>query len=201
MEKIKNVIEKGVYKSNVEKQVRFKAKCNSTEFATAFLGYFSFPFIVDELNTGVINQLFYYLNKSENFQGNPEKGIMLVGSIGSGKTVIMDSFISVIEIYGRRIIEKIQAGDITKIIADGNDHYNKRPIYIDDLGKEPLEFVHYGSVLRPFEDFLDIRYRNSAITFATSNLSLDDMKYNKHTKDRIVEMFNILVLPGKSRRV
>ena len=40
----------------------------------------------------------------------------------------------------------------------------------------------------------------AGLTFGTSNLKLEDMPYNKHTIDRMKQMFNIIVLPGKSRR-
>jgi len=200
MEKIKDVIRTGVYKSKEYNKSRFLCNVNSIGFASVFLSAIKFDFIVDAENKDIINQLFFYLNKSDKFNGDFEKGILLIGAIGSGKTVIMDSFCKVVLNYGRKIITKIQALDMVKIAQEIDSGYNKKPMYIDDIGKEPIEILHYGSMMRPFEDLLDTRYRNNAITFGTSNLTLDDMKYNKHTKDRIKEMFNIIILSGKSRR-
>lgn len=198
--KIGDVIKAGIYKKDQEKQLRFECKITPNEFKTTFLETFNFDFVVDEKNKEVINQLYHYLVKSDNFKGDFEKGIVLIGSIGCGKTAIMDAFVEVVKQHGRKVIEKIQSIDIVKIAIENNDYYNKRPLYIDDLGKEAMEVQHYGTVIRPLEDLLDTRYRKNAITFATANYTLEDLQYNKHTKDRLKEMFSFIILPGKSRR-
>ena len=61
-------------------------------------------FIIDEDNKNVINQLFYYLTGSSQFQGNHGKGILLAGSIGTGKTIIMNAFCSIVELYTNKIV-------------------------------------------------------------------------------------------------
>lgn len=201
MKPIKNIIEPGIYEINKDQiKVRFHCSASPEEFKTFFLEKCEFDFIVDEYNKEVINQLYFWLVRDERFSGDYEKGIMLIGNIGTGKTVIIDCFCHAVEILTKKIIEKIQSSYTMTIAKEGIDKYYKKPIFIDDIGKESLQIIHFGSEHRPFEDLLDQRYRNKAITFGTSNLKLEDMPYIDHTKDRIKEMFNIIVLPGKSRR-
>ncbi len=201
MKTIKDIIGPGIYEANEQmKKIRFFCTCTPNEFHTFFLESIDFDFEVDDNNKEIINQLYFWLTRDDRFDGDFEKGIMLIGAIGSGKTVIMDAFCHVIEVMARKIFEKIQSSYTSTISIDGLTTYYKRPIFIDDIGKEPLQINNYGSEMRPFEDLLDNRYRNKGITFGTSNLKLEDMPYIGHTKDRIKQMFNIIVLPGKSRR-
>ena len=198
--KIDDIVKTGIYKKDQVKKERFKCFIIPEYFSKTFTDFFQFDFEVDEFNKEIINQLYYYLNKSENFNGDVEKGIMLIGAIGCGKTAIMDSFVNIVEAYGSKVIEKIQSKEIAEIIIEKKTFYDKRPLYIDDVGKEAIEIINFGTVIRPIEDLLDTRYRNRSITFATSNFTFDDLQYNKHTKDRIKEMFNIIILKGNSRR-
>ena len=196
----KDILQNGIYKSDKPENKRFSCKVTAEQFSKEFLNSIDFDFVIDDNNRPVINQLFYYLNKSELFSGDIEKGVLLIGGFGSGKTVIMDSFCYIVREFSSKVITKIQSRELIEIAKSNETTYYKRPLYIDDVGKEPMEVIDYGSALRPFEDLLDIRYRNNGITFGTSNLKMEDMQYNGHTKDRIKQMFNIIVLPGKSRR-
>ena len=72
---------------------------------------------------------------------------------------------------------------------------------LDDIGKEQAAIKNYGTIEHPLEDVINKRYNNFGLTFGTSNYNLKDMGYSTHTIDRMKQMMNVIVLPGKSRRV
>ena len=217
MKSIGDIIKTGEYKNSKPPRT-FNADCPPEKFseyfvkaATGCLYLPGEPFVVDDENKEIINQLYLYLTQSDEFEGDLRKGILIIGALGCGKTVLMRAFICVFEAtvtdstetsnYFTRVnITPISSRDIRKHPNDGSGYLHKRPLYVDDIGKEPTTVNTFGTVTKPFEDLVEIRYRREALTFGTSNLTLDDMPYNPHTIDRMRQMFNIIVLPGKSRR-
>lgn len=179
-------------------------------------------FVIDSDNS---NQLEYVENY---FNGtiNPKKGLLITGSVGTGKT----TFFKIAKEYNRSRsypydLRICPSFDICKdFMKDGYDGYGKyveftiseiqRGIYngakeielvIDDLGYDkPIQY--FGNtvditgelILRRYENF--VRYGNR--THATSNLDVKDLKerYGIRVYDRMIEMFNIVVLTGGSRR-
>jgi len=158
-------------------------------------------FIIDKYNTTVINQLYLYLVGSPDFDGNLNNGIILIGKIGSGKTLLMRIFVDIVLCCINKNIHWIHSKDIeSTVIANGQDYYKNRPICIDDIGKEQEQIKDFGTTRKPFEDLISYRYGKQNITFGTSNLTLEDMPYSYHTKDRLREICNIMILDGGSRR-
>ena len=209
--KIKDVIEEGVYKNPAPKIRWFKANCTPTKFKELFIEsasnkMFGSDYKVDSDNKQIINQLYFYLIGSDQFVGDLNKGILLSGAIGNGKTIIMESFIDVfhIAIDERKRICKIHAKEVGAILSEPEkynaQHFKSKPLFIDDIGKEESEIKVYGTNVAPFEDLISDRYKHFAITFGTTNYKFEDMKYSRHTIDRMRQMFNVIVLPGKSRR-
>lgn len=88
---------------------------------------------------------------------------------------------------------------------------SRRPLFIDELGREQLEINDFGNRIRPVNDLMEARYEYGARTFFTSNFSLDTLSkgrnekgemvgYGKYVGERIQEMVNIITMPGGSRR-
>lgn len=207
MEKIINIIEKGEYKNEAKRERLFRCATTPQKFKDEFLkavhmmGFNNKSYIIDDSNQDLINQLFSYLIGSDKFIGDLDKGILLLGKIGCGKTLLMSGFMSAFEIGSGKIVTKLHAKSLHNTIKErGMEFYFKRPIFIDDIGKEPLEAKDYGNESKPFEDLISHRYNHRGIMFGTSNLKLDDMPYQLHTVDRLKEMFNIIVMNGDSRR-
>jgi chromosomal replication initiation ATPase DnaA len=48
-------------------------------------------FVIDSVNEPMIAQIYLYLKADERFSGDLQKGIMLAGRYGSGKTLIMQA--------------------------------------------------------------------------------------------------------------
>lgn len=208
MKKIKDLIKVGEYTREKPIQ-KFSANISTAhyankfiEFATNKIVYSKNPYIVDSDNKEIINQLYKYLTCASDFEGDLSKGILLIGPIGTGKTIIMESFCEIFNTCSNKIITMVGAKNIVEFKAiHGFDYLHKRPVFIDDIGKEQTTVNTYGTVSKPMEDLINERYKNESLTFGTSNLKIEDMPYNPHTLDRIKQMFNVIILHGKSRRL
>ncbi|MCK5600297.1 hypothetical protein KAR91_00330 [Candidatus Pacearchaeota archaeon] len=206
MKKINDIISEGSYKDSMSMRRIFNSQCSPQKFKEIFIEgaksrLYGNEFLVDNDNKEAINQLYYFLVGSKEFNGELNKGIILMGSIGNGKTVLMESFIDVFNETSGKIVTCIHSKDIARINTDNPVGYlNKRPLFIDDIGKEQESIKTYGTIVKPMEDLINERYKNFGLTFATANYKYDDMSYSNHTIDRMKQMFNIIILPGNSRR-
>lgn len=207
MDKISDIIRAGEYKNPVVSRL-FHSNCTSEKFTHEFISatarhlYFSDEgYVVDFLNKEVINQLYYYLIGSNRFSYDLRKGILLAGSVGCGKTVIMESFVEVFNKNTNKVVKPITSRDIaTIVLKEPAGFLHKRPLFIDDIGKEEINAKSFGNTIHPLEDLINARYKTSGLTFGTTNLSWEDMQYSKHVIDRMQQMFNYILLPGNSRR-
>jgi DNA replication protein DnaC len=209
IENLKSEIE--VLKKEVEK-VNLCAQISPLDFKLIFLleaqkemlkKGLNKEFIIDDENKEIINQLFYYLTLSDKFSGDFNKGILLAGSIGSGKTLIISTFCNVFEKLNRKSITRTHSKRINDLIkCNESGYYDKRPMFIDDLGRESKEVNNYGTKELPIIDLLSIRYDYGTLTFATTNFNEEKLKdfYGEAVADRFKEMFNTLLLLGKSKR-
>jgi predicted ATPase len=183
--------------------------------------------IFDESNKCIYFDLLDYFNGSENFVKKGyslEKGILLIGGIGTGKTSIMEHFKkycfytnnqNTFRIEESRIINR----EFVKNGFVGLEKYSTNPEYtehgniipavfnlcIDDLALEREQEANYGNKIDVMSELIGDRYKllkKGKFTHATSNLSVDSLreKYKDRISDRFKEMFNILILDGKSRR-
>lgn len=208
MEKLGDIVKKGEYKKPIQKRI-FNCYISRLEFATKFIDSATMRihgseecYVVDDKNKDVINQLFYFLINSEHFKGDPIKGVLLIGAIGTGKTVLLESFIDVFNEVSGKVVYNINSKDLVEVQKKyGLGYLNKRPLFIDDIGKEQTTVNTYGTVSKPMEDLMNDRYKTAGLTFGTSNLKLEDMPYNKHTIDRMKQMFNVIILDGQTRRI
>lgn len=200
-------------------------------------------FVIDKENESTIRTLILYLQKNSEFlKINPlysfNKGIMLRGSVGTGKTLLFKgilhlyhslSFFTCTSDYykqsGTMSFTTMTSNKIAEMfsldgwIAFTKNQYDRKSVpvdlaggnlFIDDIGSEPVA-AHYGQILNVIAELLIRRYEERAkdismdrlfFTFATSNLSADQLKqlYGLRVYDRMKEMFNDIVLPGESRR-
>lgn len=169
-------------------------------------------FIFDDHNTPVIEELYKYLRLDNGFHGDLNKGIMLVGKYGCGKTLILQSLMQVYNTVIRTmnvrkpIFEFQKSTHLQRILlAKGIECYAKRPLLIDELGREPKQVMDFGNEKSPLIELLCDRYDRGAWTMATSNFTLDtlssDTHYGRMTGDRLSAMFNIVELKGNSKRI
>lgn len=160
------------------------------------------------------------LEKTRGMPGSFNKGIMLVGDVGNGKSLIFKIF----RLYTRDIIQANSFQDRTaidiidsvnisgvKVLEEFNHNMVDkiaRPIrcYIDDIASKNEKVNNYGTAINVIEQLLSIRYnifsRYGTLTHVSTNKFPSEMKelYDKRVIDRMKEMFNIIELNGKSFR-
>ncbi|MDR0332367.1 MAG: hypothetical protein LBI15_02795 [Dysgonamonadaceae bacterium] len=168
-------------------------------------------FVIDKSNESVIQQLFLYLKMDNRFDSDLQKGIMLVGKYGSGKTLIMQA---ISEMYNtiirtlyiqRPLLKLLKSSELLETIKEKPiKQFSKMPLVIDEFGREPKQIMDFGNLRSPIIELLCERYDNGAWTHGTSNFTLETLcsenEYGKMTGDRIKSMFNFIELKGESRR-
>lgn len=145
----------------------------------------------------------------EHFTSNEdEKGILLLGPVGCGKTTLMRVFTenqkaSYAMVGCRKVtydfaLNGFQVVDqYSRIINGSANKFNQREFgfCFDDLGTEE-ERKNFGNSVNVMQDIILNRYDNNLIGFThmTSNLASEQMKefYGERALSRIREMFKII---------
>jgi hypothetical protein len=164
-----------------------------------------------------INQYQIYNNK--NIPGDLNKGICLIGGVGSGKTLLFQIFQEYTQKFikanqftwynEQEIINKFSISGIDAIKEFTSDRYETKHIYIDDLASKQSEskIKYWGNNIDVIENVLNTRYVSlinyRQLTHISTNIyskfwaNIFDLRLN----DRMKEMFNIIELQGNSRRI
>lgn len=186
-------------------QPNYKINKNTSKVLKLLLLYF----------TG--NELFIdELKDYSGVDGSLSKGLLLIGGVGTGKTLLFKIF----KAYTSRIIMKNSfqmhnALEIIDIVNISGINYletfnfnsgNPITCYIDDIAAANENVKHYGTDYNVIQQLLSIRYnvfsRFGKLTHATSNkypVELHEI-YDERIIDRMKEMFNFIEIDGESRR-
>lgn len=179
---------------------------------------------IDEYNRKVLNELTLYLARSPKFEQiepgySLDKGILLVGPVGTGKTYLFHLIHSYQQYLGnnytfkRYVVWRIAESFQSKGYACLNGH-DKHNIYYDELAlkDEATGFVkyemvqHFGNKILMGEKIILMRYdvfkEYGYQTHLSSNESFDSLKtiYGTRAYSRLQEMCNFMILPGQDRR-
>ncbi len=174
-------------------------------------------FEVDEVNRPIIEQLWLYVGYNPAFKGDLNKGLMMQGSIGVGKSLLMESFAFLQnrlahrtkaengESYkGTQFIHSTELAERFKSAERGVRSFSKCTLVIDEFGREPKSVMDYGNVMNPMAELISVRADSAVITHGTTNYKLErlasDEFYGEMIGDRMRSMFNFITLGGKSRR-
>lgn len=175
-------------------------------------------FQVDDHIKPLMNELFFYANGevSPQLKLDPNKGILLWGSIGTGKSTIIKILGEVLRPVGggyKTVNCSYLANQFaaTGLEAVNSSTYNEsdrgvNPVdrAFDELGREPIPAKHFGNELNIMQYVFQCRYelRSTIKTHATTNINPKAIGslYGDYIADRMSEMFNIIELKGKSRR-
>jgi len=166
-------------------------------------------------NPELTDQMIYYSIGSDKFKGDLNKGLILMGSTGTGKTVILKT-LSLLFGYMFRFRFIIYTGwDMESVysVSDVSDekHNLERQLSakmfgIDDLGEEHATIKVYGTDINVGIDALTKRHlefvNKGHLTFITTNLNADMIlkKYGARIESRVYEMCNLIGVKGDDIR-
>lgn len=175
---------------------------------------------VDEDNIHIVNELCKYFSE-EKCSLDPNKGILLVGGVGIGKSTMMQFFsrnqVSMYRLISCREIESDFSSDGEKSVQNCSYNLKVSPssnefchmemgYCFDDLGTE-ANGKHFGKEKNVMAEIILNRYDNNipfTFTHITTNLTAKEIQaeYGPRVADRMKQMFNIVVFPkeAKSRR-
>ncbi len=217
-EKVRN------YQKPVEQVVSLDSDILFKNFQDYWKTMFGYPVEMTEEMTANVKALCYYFAKDDRFfkSCNPmsspsfEKGLMLVGAYGNGKTDSMRVFQRMLQIPGYSFksfsshevvnmylrCEEVREGktDFIKTMCSGRAHF-------DDLKAEQKVYGQYI-----FTQILETREKNNLLTHVAMNYkdgspgdlvkAVDEIeeRYGGRVYDRVFKMFNIVEWHGKSMR-
>lgn len=187
--------------------------------------HFTYKWDIDEYNIEQIKKLTFYYSNDPEFETLGEgyslkKGNILFGSIGCGKTTLMNvlalnpfnphrviSARTIAQAYaemGNTAIKQYSA--VQAVSPSEYFNHNQIGLCIDDMGTEQIK-KNFGNELNVISEIILNRYDNlNSIgrTHVTTNISVDDMRayYGDRAVSRMREMLNIIEFPfdGPDRR-
>ena len=130
---------------------------------------------------------------------NNGRGMLVIGTCGTGKTLICGKIIPVlINCLCNLIVYPYNSQDMNQRL---DDIKSKHLIYIDDIGIENIS-NQYGNKRMAFPEIVDDAEKNSKILIGTSNLSIEELqeKYGIRTIDRLRAIVDVVVFTGTSLR-
>ena len=168
-------------------------------------------FSIDNYNEPIIEQLYLYATNNPNFTGDLNKGIMLQGKFGCGKTLIFETY-SVLHNHAvkkfslnRPLLTFIKSVELQEqLMRQSTWMFVQRPLIIDEFGRESKTVQDYGNIMRPISELLSLRSEAGTLTHGTTNFTLETLSsedfYGAMIGDRLKMMFNFFTMKGESRR-
>lgn len=151
--------------------------------------------------------------------GGGRVGLLLYGTVGTGKTTMMLALCRVVNFFARpdygeltlnntyrKVINVIRAKDVVEAYQNDRQLYDTmckvELLAIDEFGVEAIDVKSFGNSNEPIIDLLSMRYDRRRCTVISSNLDLDEIRsrYGLRLQDRFVEMFKMVAFTGKSYR-
>lgn len=140
-----------------------------------------------------------YAGVAEWLGDSHQKGLMLMGDLGRGKSTIAMRILPVImkKCYGMNL-RCVSAYDMNPQI---DILKQQQMLVLDDVGVEGPAY-EFGNRRMAFNEIVDSAERNGNLLIVTTNLNGPELKekYGERTVDRIRGMMHIVVFQGNSLR-
>lgn len=164
-------------------------------------------FFIDDNNRHFIKAICLFFSNDARFETemgyNPNKGLLIVGSAGLGKT-------KTIEAISRNMLNPVRIYSMIDISEEVREYgsaevFTGRTILLDDVGSEQEIVNHYGTKINWFKEFIESYYLHNK-TFnrilITTNCGGEELqtKYGIRVRSRMREMFNVIELKGTDLR-
>jgi len=168
-------------------------------------------FVIDNSNEPIIEQLYLYATNNTAFGGDLNKGIMLQGKFGCGKTLLLETY-SMLHNHivkkfslNRPLLTFIKSVELQEqILKQSVKMFVQRPMIIDEFGRESKTVQDYGNIVRPISELLSLRSDAGTLTHGTTNFTSETLSsedfYGAMIGDRLKTMFNFITMKGESRR-
>lgn len=130
---------------------------------------------------------------------NKGRGLICMGNLGRGKTVICTKIIPVLlNQYCRLIVNVVDAQELNSSI---DNILQRHIICVDDVGTEN-EYIKYGERRTPFAELVDQAEKKGKLLILTTNLTVSELanKYGERTIDRLRAITKIVLFRGESLR-
>ncbi len=169
-------------------------------------------FVIDDNNEPIIKQLYYFATNNPAFTGDLNRGILLQGKYGCGKTILLETY----SLLHNHVVRKFSLNYPVllffksvelqeQIIKQSVNVFVRKPLIIDEFGQESKTVQDYGNITRPLSELLSLRSDAGSLTHGTTNFILNTLSsdefYGGMIGDRLKTMFNFITLHGESRRV
>jgi len=164
--------------------------------------------IYDEDKNVLFKLCNYYIkdqNYCEKFEMDPEKGILLSGPVGCGKTSMM-KLLRYLVPHQRKYVVMPCRNIVFAFNHLGyktiDDYGDSSSFCFDDMGVEPIG-RHYGRDCNVIGEILLSRYelflQTKLKTYATTNLSAHELEdlYGLRVRSRMKKMFNLVAFDEK----
>lgn len=160
---------------------------------------FQRAFLYSDKSVGEFKFLPEYERVVEWMSNNRGKGLLLMGNVGRGKTVISTGVIPGLFYYRlRKIVKSVAAEDMPIKV----ESIVKQPfLCIDDLGTEPLA-NNYGVKYEAFARLINEAEAKLKLVFISTNLTIDELidRYGVRSVDRLIRLCKIIKFEGESLR-
>lgn len=145
-------------------------------------------------------------------------GLLMMGVPGDGKTTMIRAIQMAANLcysaglYSQRErdeglegLQIVTARDVAQACTDAFrlQRLKERAVLaVDDVGTEPAEVMHYGTMLQPMAELLEYRYSRRLYTILSTNLTGRQLseQYGERMVDRLREMCLPMIFPERSYR-
>lgn len=168
-------------------------------------------FAVDDANREVITNVFNWCIRNADGVYDPDKGLWIYGNVGTGKTTLVNAVMAFMRKYwlreGNKLMPKMTTAPelCAAYSVNGFSTFSNLPIAIDEVGTEIPPTSHVGCKINVIAHAMRTLYdtRNAVPRLITTNNTLNQIcsLYGEQVFDRIGQLFNLVKMLGKSRRL